>query len=309
MAVAAKRLFHASGALALLRFHNRGYLRILMYHRFAETSRAQLDRQCRHLKRHYHPLSLGEVARLLSTGDPFPANALAITVDDGHADFYHQAFPVFREWGLPATLYLTTDYLDGRCWLWFDLVDYLFEQTKFEQSKVPPPAEFASAAQVNQAAVRMTNAEREDLMARLPEILKVKVPERVPARWEPLSWDQVREMAAHGIEFGAHTLTHPILSHVADEQQLEREIRDPKKRIEQELDREAIHFCYPNGMAEDFTPCIVERVREAGFRTAVTAQPGLNPRGAAPFLLQRVPVEPDREWGVFTRAVAGYRLR
>jgi peptidoglycan/xylan/chitin deacetylase (PgdA/CDA1 family) len=304
MAAAAKRLFHASGALALVRFRNRGYLRILMYHRFAPGLRAQLERQCRHLRRHYHPLGLGEVARLLSSGDPFPPNALAITVDDGHADFYHQAFPVFREWGLPATLYLTTDYLDGRCWLWFDLVDYLFEQTK-----VAATADLPNAAAVNQSAVQMQNAEREDLMARLPEILKVQVPERPPARWEPLSWEQAREMASHGIEFGAHTLTHPILSRVEDEQQLEREIRDSKKRIEQELDRETIHFCYPNGQAEDFTPAIVERVRQAGFKTAVTAGPGLNPPSAPPFLLKRVPVEPDREWGVFSRAVAGYRLR
>jgi peptidoglycan/xylan/chitin deacetylase (PgdA/CDA1 family) len=275
-----------------------------MYHRFAERTRSQLERQCRHLKRHYHPLGLGEVARILQAGDPFPPNSLAITVDDGHADFYHHAFPVFREWGLPATLYLTTDYVDGRCWLWFDLVDYLFEQTK-----VQPPVDLANAPAVNQAALQMSNVEREALMARLPELLKVNVPERVPSRWEPLSWDQAREMSSHGIEFGAHTLTHPILSHVADANQLEREIRDPKKRIEEEVNRPAIHFCYPNGTAGDFTPAIVERVREAGFQTAVTAQPGLNPANAPPFLLHRIPVEPDREWGVFTRAVAGYRLR
>lgn len=320
VAAAGKRLFQWSGALAAVRFRNRGYLRILMYHRFGEGGRLrpQFERQCRHLRRHYRVLELREVARRLADGSRFPPHAVVITVDDGHADFYREAYPVLRRWGLPATLYLTTGYLDGRCWLWFDLVDYLFEQTGAARLELEflgamelrsAGAKRAAAEAVKEAALRMPNTAREELMAGLPRALKVDVPPRPPARWEPLSWDQVREMASGGIEFGAHTLTHPILSRVADEGRLEREIREPKQRIEQELGRETLHFCYPNGQPGDYTPAIVERVRQAGFQTAVTAEQGLNPAGASRYLLKRVPVEPDRDWGVFTRAVAGFRLR
>ncbi len=314
---AAKRLFHALGGVELVRFRNRHALRILMYHRFTQASAAGLERQCEHLRANYHILAMADVARLLSNGDPFPQNALAITVDDGHADFYHHAFPVFQRYGLPATLYLTTGFIDQRGWLWFDLVDDLFERTTATKIHLEPPgaidmphpaARIEAATTVKEAAIRMPDIERVRLIERLPGLLGVDVPASPGRHWEALSWKQIGEMASYGIEFGAHTLTHPILSRVDDPEQLDREIREPKRRIEQELDREAIHFCYPNGQAEDFTPAIVERVRAAGFQTATVAIQGLNRRGADAFRLSRVAVEPDREWGEFTRYIAGLRL-
>src|SRR5580658_6171995 len=130
---AALRLFHAAGVLDVVRFRHRRGLRILMYHRFPGSQsilEKQLARQCLHLKENYQVLSLTEAASYLVNREPFPLNAIVLTVDDGHRDFYTGAYPVFQHHGLPVTVYITTDYLDGRCWLWFDLIDFVFEHTK-----------------------------------------------------------------------------------------------------------------------------------------------------------------------------------
>src|SRR5690242_2534713 len=107
--------FHASGALPAARWLKRGRLRILMYHRFGE--RRDLERQCRHIRAHYTPVALTQAADWLAAGGGWPDNALAVTVDDGYRDFYQVAYPVFCEFGIPATVYLVSDFVDGREWL------------------------------------------------------------------------------------------------------------------------------------------------------------------------------------------------
>ncbi|MGD1096408.1 MAG: polysaccharide deacetylase family protein [Bryobacteraceae bacterium] len=301
---AALRLFHSAGGLSAVRFRYRHGLRILMYHRFPGGESAlekQLARQCIHLKENYRVLSMREASKLLVNRDPFPLNAVVLTVDDGHRDFYTGAYPVFQRYGLPVTVYVTTDYLDGRCWLWFDLIDFLFEHTK----QALPGMEDAEACK--QAALRMTHEDRIKLIEQLPGLLKVDLPDFLPEEWAPVTWDEVREMASHGIEFGAHTRTHPILSKLAGPNDVLDEIEGSKHRVEEELNTEVLHFCYPNGSRADFAG-VIEQVRQAGFRTAVTSEPGVNRLDTSPYELKRIGAEPGLDPQYFERRVAGVRV-
>jgi peptidoglycan/xylan/chitin deacetylase (PgdA/CDA1 family) len=115
-------------------------------------------------------------------------------------------------------------------------------------------------------------------------------------------------MAAAGIEFGAHTRTHPILSRVTSAEELADEIAGSKRQIELQLGRPVDHFCYPNGSNEDFGADAVAAVRAAGFRTAVTTEKGINYPGAAGFRLVRIGVEPGLDQDYFERCAAGFRV-
>jgi peptidoglycan/xylan/chitin deacetylase (PgdA/CDA1 family) len=299
---AALRLFHSAGGLDAVRFRHRHGLRILMYHRFPgdrSTLEKQLARQCVHLKENYRVLSLTEASGFLASREPFPLNAVVLTVDDGHRDFYTGAYPVFQRCGMPVTVYVTTDYLDGLCWLWFDLIDFLFEHTTQAL-----PAGMENAEACKQAALQMTHEDRIKLIEQLPGLLKVDLPKSLPEEWAPVSWNEVREMAAHGIEFGAHTRTHPILSKLAGADDVRQEIHGSKLRVEQELNAEVLHFCYPNGSRADYAG-VIEQVRDAGFRTAVTAEPGVNRPDTSPYELRRIGAEPGLDPQYFERRVAG----
>jgi peptidoglycan/xylan/chitin deacetylase (PgdA/CDA1 family) len=315
---AAAAAFHRGGGLAFVRWLNRQGLRILMYHRFSD--RAALARQCAHIRRHYHPVSMTAVSDWLHAGHSLPPYALAVTVDDGYADFQEAGYPVFAEYGIPVTVFLVTDFTDGKSWLWFDRVVYAFRQAKVSEASIEMPggnvlrfklesadARHAAGRQMADLAVALSPADRCELVFELPRLLKAEIPEQVPADYRPLSWNAARSLAASGVEFGAHTKTHPILSSLTDPEELQQEIAGSKARIESELDRPVLHFCYPNGKMPDIGPAAPETVRAAGMRTAVTAEPGLNQVHQDAFLLRRIGADPSHEQMYFARSVAGVR--
>jgi hypothetical protein len=105
--------------------------------------------------------------------------------------------------------------------------------------------------------------------------------------WDKLNWDQIREMRANGVRFGAHTLDHPILSRVS-EAEARRQIHESKERIASELDTPVTDFAYPNGRSVDFDATTKRILGEEGFRCAVTTIGGANDASSDPFTLRRV---------------------
>ena len=250
-----KTAFDKGGGLSFARWKNRKGLRILMYHRFREPE--PLARQLQHIRKHYSPVSMKQVSDWLSNAGPLPENALAVTVDDGYRDFYQVAHPVFREYGIPVTVYLVSGFLDRRLWLWVDQVRYAFLHSpapSFRQDlSGHPPRTFelgttesrkAAGHAVAEAAKKLANSARLQLLERLPNQLEIDLPEDAPPEHEPMHWEEARELAAGGIvELGAHTCTHPVLSRIASQQELEDESAGSKLRIEEQLDRPVDHFC------------------------------------------------------------------
>jgi peptidoglycan/xylan/chitin deacetylase (PgdA/CDA1 family) len=307
---------HECGGLAAVRRSNRAGFRILTYHAFSAERMRSLDWQCRHLRRFYQPVTMSAVAESLHGGKPLPDYALAVTVDDGNADFA-RAHPIFEKHGIPVLVYLVSDFLDHRLWFWWNQIQYACSHTShaaveialaptasLQRFPLTPDTWRQTADFLIATAKNMPNSHRLALCHELLERLDVTLPAELPAEWRPLDWDQVRQLERGGVEFGAHTKTHPILSTVEDSASLHEEICGSKARIEQELNAPAIHFCYPNGRLRDLDERTDELVRECGFRTAVTMQAGVNFR-ADPFLLRRFGVDPALPAFYFAEVVAG----
>lgn len=98
---------------------------------------------------------------------------------------------------------------------------------------------------------------------------------------------EIREMSEAGIEFGAHTVHHRILSRLTPAEAA-REIAESKAQIEAITGRPAFAFAYPNGRSGDFSEIHVAAVREAGFECALTTLHGANRRDTDLFRLRRV---------------------
>jgi peptidoglycan/xylan/chitin deacetylase (PgdA/CDA1 family) len=275
-----------------------------MYHRFHDVSAWEV--QCRHLRKHYEPLTLTEAAARLDGGGQLPSNAVVLTIDDGYRDCYTHAYPTLRKFGIPAIVYLSTNLLDSGDWLWTDRVTWMHEHSPLLAS-LPVAQRREAAAGRNRLLKALPNDERIRELSSLSDELRVELPEPPPSEFAPLSWEEARAMARNGIEFGAHTRSHPILSRLSSRAEVAAEVVGSKERVAEELDAPVRHFCYPNGMPGDFTAETIDVLREAGFVSAVTAQNGLNPARTDHFQLRRIAQEPSDPESLFASRVAGFR--
>lgn len=95
--------------------------------------------------------------------------------------------------------------------------------------------------------------------------------EQLQVRKPLMNKAQLSTWLAEGHEIGSHTITHPHLNTLAREV-AEFEITASKGSLEEMLDIDIQHFCYPYG---DYNAETVELLRTAGYQSAVTTQRGL----------------------------------
>lgn len=310
---------HSFGGIQFFRARSRGAVRILMYHNFP-ADRTGLRRQCEHIRRYYTPVSMRDVSEALDGGTTLPANAVAVTIDDGYRDYFLNAYPVFREFEIPSTVFLVSDFLDRLDWNWWDKIHYALQETretKFELQirgerrlfHVLQGQEYEQMHQIARDLKDLTSAQRRDEIACFMDQLRVTLPAQAPAWCEAMTWEEVRQLSKTNVEFGAHTKTHPILSGVESREELEDEIRGSQKRVQEELGVPVLHFCYPNGREEDIGAEALRITRESGFRTAVTTVPGMNHIGpdTDAFQMRRLGADPALPDYYFAELLAGVR--
>ncbi len=299
-------LYHGR-VLDAIRYWNREGLRILMYHDFpaVEGLAESLDEQCRHMRRHYSVISLDEAAHGLMKKQALPKNALAVTADDGNRDFFVKAYPIFRAHGIPVTVFLVSAFLDRQLWFWWDKLGFLVDAAQQASLTIPlipgqSPSTFDISTPARRERVlttiaysikRLPVATQETMLSELSQTLGVTLPVNPPEHLGPITWSEARDMAAHGITIGAHTVTHARMADLHRPKTLYQEVHLSKKRIEQELGAKVNHFCYPYGREEDFNQASVDMVKALEFKTSVTAIHGLNHASSDPFRLKRLSVD------------------
>ncbi|WP_112470755.1 polysaccharide deacetylase family protein [Streptomyces triticisoli] len=116
-----------------------------------------------------------------------------------------------------------------------------------------------------------------------------------------LDWDQVRELAAGGVEIGGHSHTHPQLDQL-DDDTLWSELIRCKEIVAGELGAVPASFAYPYGYS---SRRVRARVRAAGFGQALAVGNGLARRRQGPYALQRLTVRRSTTSEEFERLVQG----
>jgi len=264
---------------------------VFMLHRFLDPEHGVVGHDPRFLrqglaylrKKRYKFLSLEELLKRLVEGRSVH-RVVTFTIDDGYLEHATVAAPVFAEFDCPVTTFVTTGFLDGRLWFWWDQIEYIFTQTKrHEISLSVGDIELKHQwdaisrprvqAIVTNACKQLPESEKTAFIRRLADATEVELPTQPPPRYLPMSWDHARACEKSGMTFGPHTVTHPILSRTSDAQSL-REISESWERLRSEVRRPVPVFCYPNGRLQDFTEREVATLRSLHFLGAVAGTPG-----------------------------------
>ncbi len=312
MALTACSLFQAQRWWGL-RDRWRGLV-VLNYHRIGDpaqtaldpgvfsTTAEQFEAQLRTLKADCDVIRVADIGDVLRTESK--RRSVLITFDDGYRDNFELAFPVFRQVGLSAVIFLATGFLDERLVAWWDEIAWIVKRTVKSSLIFPLSWGIGIQRHLETARDRETvilhllraakSLTPRELRQFLDDLARVAGTIRAPrdantAPW--MTWDMVREMHRSGIDFGSHTVTHPILSKCTLDQQRE-EIQQSKARIEAELGTSISTFSYPIGQAWAMTDDTRHLVREAGYQWAFNFYPGYATGASDPMDLQRIAVEP-----------------
>src|SRR5262245_7266960 len=122
----------------------RGRAVIFMLHRFRQAELGieghdplEVRRGLEYLRRkRYELVSLTEVfERLAGQGRPLD-RSVAFTIDDGYLDQATVAGPIFADFDCPVTTFVSTGFLDGRLWFWWDRIEHVFRQTSRRRIRV-----------------------------------------------------------------------------------------------------------------------------------------------------------------------------
>jgi peptidoglycan/xylan/chitin deacetylase (PgdA/CDA1 family) len=252
----------------------------------------------------YNVLPLDEALARLSEGS-LPARSVAITFDDGAHDFHAQALPLLREYGYPATVYLTTYYSEFQRPVFDTAASYLLWRGRARALRpgsarsglaggaggeggaggamaslgqiVPRLAEFDLSTEPGRRVAalwlrdyadseKLSAAGKHDLLGHMADALGLDYGAIFARRLLFLMTpDEVREVAAAGVDVQLHTHRHRT---PGDRSAFLREIADNRASIERILGPgRRTHFCYPSGVYEPQFPAWL---REAGVRSATT---------------------------------------
>jgi peptidoglycan/xylan/chitin deacetylase (PgdA/CDA1 family) len=236
------------------------------------------------LRRRYRLVSFDEaLAEVEAPSRRRGKPALAITFDDGYRSVHDVAFPILQELGVPATVFLPTDYIGTGRLLWWDELRWLIDAAPERvlpllRDCVPEGAPDPADRAVSHVKY-LAPADREALLGRLREAAgPLPAPERVM-----MTWDEVRTLHRAGISFGSHTVGHYYLDAI-DRATLRYELKESRARIEEEIGVAPDALAYPDGRFDD---AVVEEARGAGYRCAVTTMAGANAAGTDLFQLRR----------------------
>ncbi len=282
------------GLFPLFNRYTRNTATVFMMHGFAPAgeeregalSTPTLIRYFEYLRKNgYTVLSLQDYVKALTRHEN-TYKAVVFTIDDGYRDFYLHAFSAFRDFGYPATIFLTTDFIEKKLFFWWDAIEYALTATArteidlgFMNSGITAisdlPQKSEAISKITRYCKTIANEKKLQLIDNLAAELAVDLSGQPKGIYEPLSWSEIEEMSKCGIDFHPHTKTHPIISRVSSKQEME-EITDPKRLIESKLGKEANIFCYPNGQRDDFDDETIAALKSAGYIAAVTGIAGFN---------------------------------
>jgi peptidoglycan/xylan/chitin deacetylase (PgdA/CDA1 family) len=252
------------------------------------------------------PEALKARARAPRSGRP----AVLVTFDDGYRSYHDLAYPVLKEYGIPALVFLVTGLVDEPGMLWTDRVQWAAFTTP-RTSVTIPWIEGGTPFELGDTRARQAlSGTARAFLKTIPDALRVERVEELvatlggspPRERQMVTWDEVRR-TMDLTTYGGHTHSHCILSQV-DRAGAAWEIGTCRERIAAETAKTPTTFAYPNGSLADFTQETREVLQAHGFEIAFSSCQGIAGANSDWLAIKRIP-EIDDDLPSFVWLAAG----
>jgi peptidoglycan/xylan/chitin deacetylase (PgdA/CDA1 family) len=297
-----------SGMGIILVFHrvypNNGRRRLAGNSR-SEVTPEYLEETIKFFIRHdYAAVSLDELARILIEGRS-GKKFVVFTFDDGYSDNFTYAYPIFKKYDIPFTIYVATGFPDRSAVLWWSIL----EDAIIENEVIA----FEVSGKVHEYTCR-TWREKENVFHSIRSLLIKDCAGGYQPRFQDifaryvkdpyekvnglaLTWEEIRALSRDSlVTIGAHTVNHVVLKNIPEDA-ARNEIGQSKKRIEYHIGRPTEHFSYPFGSRDMVSERDIRMAGGLGFKTAVTSMTGniFSEHGKYIHCLPRAAISGDRD--------------
>ncbi len=265
------------------------------------------------LKRHYRVISLAEFLgdrEGEGKGGRSRPRCL-LTFDDGWRDNLTTAYPLLKNSGVTAVIFLVTGLIGGRETFWVERLKAACESpsrgkqilTRFQESTgLRRRVDLDNLVEsLKQMPASKRSRMLDELLQANQEVAETSEGDRM------LDWEEVAAMQRDGIEFEAHTVTHPLLIH-EDDERIRHELVASRQAVEGRLGKKVRAFAYPNGTWDER---VRNLVRESGYECAFTTDRGWYSVGQDRFIIPRILLHEAHVTGIdgrFSPALLSLRL-
>ncbi|MBI5623767.1 MAG: polysaccharide deacetylase family protein [Elusimicrobia bacterium] len=317
---------HLLGVTALMRAFQGPRVPVLMYHGVSSkriggvlncekkhVAAADLERHLRFLKSAYQVIPLSRYGAILRGGGAVPRGVAVVTFDDGYENNFSHAFPLLKKYGVPATVFVTADFIEKGEPLWVDRLASAFAATTLPAwadsssgTLYPLGDEAEKVAAYLKIKADLKRLPPRDHAPALESLLKaLGAGPDLPRLFAPLRPEQVRELAASGlVEIGSHCCRHMALTNL-DPDEARREVTASRERVAALSGRPVECFSYPNG---DTNPLVAGMVEAAGYSCAVAEGLGLDRAGkGSRFAVARLALKEDDDEAAVAATLCGLR--
>jgi len=251
------------------------------------------------LKRNGTPISMDDLIKNIDSGKDFNDKSFAITFDDGFYNNYSIAMPILKKMKIPATFYVTSDFIDKNLTSWIDRIEIAvnslsygkieiskkkLEFNKSQKSKIKFLDNLRKIIKNNRKIdpYKITNKILKDLNYKKEILHSNNILDK------KMSWSQVKRMDSQKLfTIGGHSKTHRILSFLSSED-VKKEINQSLRILEKNLKRKIVHYSYPEGLKHTFSKREISLLKAKGVKCCPSAESGINYKNADLFKLKRI---------------------
>lgn len=302
-----------SGIAAYFRWKNKDKITILMYHGIVEEAlepfcwtqipKGKFEYQLKYFKKNYSVLKLSEVIDRIQNGLKLPDYTGVITFDDGYKNNLTIAYPILKQLQVPGTIFLVTGGISNHVLCWPDILYLGIKNTSRESIDLRKyglecyPLQTLREKEIAEKEIvehlkSIPFSKKDELINEILKLLSVQINTK-DTPFDLLMWEEIKIMSGEGlVEFGAHTVFHNILSQM-DGREMEMEIIESCKAIEQHLGVSCQSFAYPNGRRVDFNSESKEILKAKGVICSLSTIPGLNDVNEDLYELKRLSLGAD----------------
>jgi peptidoglycan/xylan/chitin deacetylase (PgdA/CDA1 family) len=270
-------------------------LSILTYHHIAEDEKdyrfdpgvadatpKQFRRQLELVAKHGTPVTIADLVAALD-GKPLPKNPVMITFDDGYKSCRDVALPILKSVGLPAVFFVATSFVNDRLLYWWERIALILSTAEIVRATITYPKQLEvitldpSSLPMLSGLVKDTHGlDLERFLSELARAFDVEWNAETEADFSNemvMTWDDVRALAAAGMDVESHSRRHRVLQ-TLDEAGLEDELAGSRRELEAQLGRPVQAIAYPVGRRIAHLAPIRRAVEAAGYKIGFTNMSG-----------------------------------